>query len=83
MKDIVTIATDLALVHQMRNLNDILDADVGEQILDEEHAQVRRILRSWESRLQDKMPVRQAARRRRSDAGKPRNGAPTLPGVIA
>jgi len=75
MSDTIQIATDLCLVHQMRNILEMLDADVGEHILDEEHAQVRRILRGWEARLQDALPI--SGRRRRSDAGKPQNGAPT------
>ena len=79
MSDTIQIATDLCLTRQMRNILEMLDADVGEQILDEEHAQVRRILRGWETRLQDALPS--GGRRRRSDAGKPRNSAPTLPGV--
>jgi hypothetical protein len=74
----IQIATDLCLVHQMRNLNDMLDADVGDHIQDEEHAAVRRILRSWENRLQDALP---SERRRRKDAGTKRE--PTLPGVSA
>ena len=60
------IATDLYLVRQMRNLNDILEAHVAEHIQDGEHAAVRRILRSWENRLQDALP---SERRRRKDAG--------------
>ena len=43
--------TDLVLVRQIRNLIDKLDADVGELIKDEEHSQVRRIVRVWEQRL--------------------------------
>jgi len=61
----LTAATDLALVRQMRNINETLDPDVGPVIPDEEHATVRRILRSWEQKLQDQVKVR--AKRR--DAG--------------
>lgn len=51
-------ATDLALVRQMRSINDTLDASVGEHIKDEEHATVRRLFRSWEQRLQESIKVR-------------------------
>jgi hypothetical protein len=61
----LTKATDLALVRQMRNINDTLDADVGEQIKDEEHATVRRLLRGWEQRLQESLSIR----KQRKDAG--------------
>ena len=61
----LTAATDLALVRQMRNINETLDPDVGPVIPDKEHATVRRILRSWEQKLQDQVKVR--AKRR--DAG--------------
>ena len=79
MPDPIQIATDLCLTRQMRTLNEMLDVDVGELILDEEHATIRRILRTWDARLQDALPS--SGRRRRSDAGKPRSAAPTLPGV--
>lgn len=57
-KEDLTTATGLALVRQMRNINETLDQDVGVHIQDEEHATVRRILRNWEARLNDSIQLR-------------------------
>jgi hypothetical protein len=55
----------LTKVRLIRAELEALDAMVGPIIQDEEHAQMRRTARAWETKLQDSLTIR----RERSDKG--------------
>ncbi|HKT90118.1 MAG TPA: hypothetical protein VJQ59_16855 [Candidatus Sulfotelmatobacter sp.] len=54
------LVTYLSHVRTIRASIEILDPGVGDNIKDEEHATVRRIVRSWEQRLTDCVKIRKS-----------------------